>query len=413
MADESRIKELEAAISEKDNKIKQLDDDLKTLTAKLVVSESDFERQISKIAEEQDKMNAEREAQIKALEIRIKMREDKIQELEGLLDEKKAVKELQDKNKILKSLNDKNKKEIDSINSENEKLRQEIEKLSNKLKGVKSIKELESIIEKKDGEIHELNLKLLDVAGIQSELKGEQDEIATAFEKQQTRIRELEEINTQQQQQITDLSVGLDAQKIQAYDNFVQQLQTELNEVKSQLTNSERLRGEQASSIEKFEAILGQIQEQIDEKEAAAAAAAANPPPIQAAQVPVMPPQPVQPHFTPAPPQLTPAQLGVPAPVRAPVPPAATSTDAPRAEAIKLLDSIISEINRGLSAPQIGAYMEEVRNKIVEVFQWHPTLFELAAFAKRLSDSPPGPVDPDNLAMLLDKINAWKKRILS
>ncbi|MHA1130726.1 MAG: hypothetical protein ACTSQQ_07950, partial [Candidatus Helarchaeota archaeon] len=83
------------------------------------------------------------------------------------------------------------------------------------------------------------------------------------------------------------------------------------------------------------------------------------------------------------------------------------------AEVIKLLDSIAERAKSGISAAQLGNEMEQIRNKIVEIYQWHPALFELAAFSRRLkASSTETTIDPPILNNLLSQIENWKERIL-
>ena len=56
--------------------------------------------------------------------------------------------------------------------------------------------------------------------------------------------------------------------------------------------------------------------------------------------------------------------------------------------------------------------MEQTRDVIVKIFRWHPALYELATFARRLKKFPEGDaLDAETLELLLEKIDEWKNRI--
>jgi chromosome segregation ATPase len=326
-------------------------------------------------------------------------------------------KELKAKVKILESLNDKNKKEIDRLKAENDKLEKELAKLKEAKSKTKSPKELQKQIEKLEAQNYELKLQLADVKGLQTMAKDERDEITESFDKQAARIKELQAIINEKDEQISELSGGLDAQKMQAYDDFVLKLQTELNQVKQQLARSEQLRTEQQTSIERFEAILAQVQEHLEQQEATAAAeatqaarAAQQAYEAQAAQAAQAN---QQLNYSTTLPEIAQLAAGAPQPRSPTTMSASLGTTGTEAEVIKLLDSIAQRARSGIPAQQLGNEMEQIRNKIVEIFQWHPALFELAAFSRRLkAASADTQVDANTLNNLLSQIENWKKRIL-
>jgi uncharacterized coiled-coil protein SlyX len=88
-----RIKELEKQIAEKEQLIKDLRMDAAALTVEINESQGKFEKQISSIAAQQEQMNKSRDEKIETLE-------NKIKELETLLDEKTVIKEFQTKVKM-------------------------------------------------------------------------------------------------------------------------------------------------------------------------------------------------------------------------------------------------------------------------------------------------------------------------
>jgi uncharacterized protein YoxC len=125
---------------------------------------------------------------------------------------------------------------------------------------------------------------------------------------------------------------------------------------------------------------------------------------------------------TPAPTTPTPARTLVsptpapakptPAPSTTPSPSVATPTSGPMTDVFKLLDTIAQKAQSGLSGPQIAGEMEQVRDTIVKIFRWHPALYELATFARRLKKAPAGTAaDAATVNLLLEKINEWKNRI--
>ncbi len=409
MSQQERIEELKGSVA-------ALQVDLEHTRQELAQERAKFEEQISNIAAEQDKMNLARDTRINLMQTQLKEKDANIKELQELLEGKKAIKELQNKFNIQKSLSDKKQKQIDSLTAQNEKLKGEIDKLKSKLEDLsrKGVKELQNELKKKQAEVDELHLKIADIDGLQTEMLTEQKEIVTSFESQAGRTKELETINQELQAEIQRLSTGLDAQKLKAYDEFVLQLQNELNLVKNELQQSEQIRSEQEGSIGKFELMLNQIQSQISQQEAAAAVA---PPPMQAPippqPTPTQAPQsyaPAQPQYQPIPPQ-APAMAPQPTPQQpAQITPPVSG---PKAQVIMLFDSILVKAQTGMTAPQLAAEMEQIRNQIVEIFEWHPTLFELAAFARRVKRGPANtPIDPTTLQSLIEKVEAWKQRIL-
>ncbi|HUY00082.1 MAG TPA: hypothetical protein VMV49_11045 [Candidatus Deferrimicrobium sp.] len=418
----SRIKKLEEDLANKEEIIQSLSDEIANLTAKLEKSRISCEEQISKIAEEQDKMNSIREQRISELQT-------ELAEFKEMLDGNKGIKELQMKASAYKTVMEKRKKEVDTLTSENEKLKVEFEKYKSKLDELKGkgVKELQSLLNKKEAEVAELNIKIAELQSLQSQTITEQQDIVVSFEKQANRIKELEVEIQGKKTEIERLSTGLDAKKMQAYDEFVNQLQSELNEVKTNLLNSERLRDEQSESIERFEAIIEQIQTQIEQQEAVQPHMVQQTIPTQVIpEKPIIftqpiPAQPIIPEKTLSMQPIIPAkplsaQPVIPTTYSQPIKPIqATPTAAgSKAVATQLLDSITAKARSGMAAAQLGVEMETIRSQIVEVFEWHPTLFELAAFARRLKQMQPGiPLDPETLQLLIEKIEAWKSRIMS
>ncbi|MHA1144389.1 MAG: coiled-coil domain-containing protein [Candidatus Helarchaeota archaeon] len=79
-------------------------------------------------------------------------------------------------------------------------------------------------------------------------------------------------------------------------------------------------------------------------------------------------------------------------------------------EVFDLLDSIKPKIQ--LPAQDLARFLEFIRDKIVKVFKFHPALYELGTFARKIKKYPvAAPLDDDIKNLLEDKITEWKKRI--
>ncbi len=90
------------------------------------------------------------------------------------------------------------------------------------------------------------------------------------------------------------------------------------------------------------------------------------------------------------------------------------SIEGPLAEVLGLLESIRIKAKSGLSGQDLGTEMEQIRDTIVKVFRWHPALYELATFSRRLKKFPIGqPPDTETLHLLFEKIDEWKNRVSS
>jgi hypothetical protein len=84
------------------------------------------------------------------------------------------------------------------------------------------------------------------------------------------------------------------------------------------------------------------------------------------------------------------------------------------AQVIQLLDSIKEKARSNLTSNQLANEMEQTRDTIVKIFRWHPALYELATFARRLKKAPQGAnVDAETQQLLLEKIDEWKNRVSS
>ena len=139
--------------------------------------------------------------------------------------------------------------------------------------------------------------------------------------------------------------------------------------------------------------------------------APASPPPVTKPVVAT--PTPSAPAAaTPTRPVSTPTSAATPSAPAAPATTSAAAAGGPMDEVLILLDSIKAKAQSGITALQLANEMEQTRDTIVKIFRWHPALYELATFARRLKKSPEGvAVDADLLKLLLEKTEEWKNRI--
>ncbi len=125
------------------------------------------------------------------------------------------------------------------------------------------------------------------------------------------------------------------------------------------------------------------------------------------------PTAPTTPHLTPIP--VSPSQPA-PAPARVSsvktTPSSSAPAEGPGSDVTNLLDTIKQKAKSGLSAIALANEMEQIRDTIVKVYRWHPALYELATFARRLKKFPEGaPPDAELFNLLLEKVEEWKNRV--
>ncbi len=88
------------------------------------------------------------------------------------------------------------------------------------------------------------------------------------------------------------------------------------------------------------------------------------------------------------------------------------SVEGPLGGVLNLLDGLKQKARSIVTANELSTEMEQTRDTIVKNFRWHPALYELATFARRLKKYPVGAgVDTELQNLLLEKIDEWKKRI--
>ncbi|MHA1378031.1 MAG: hypothetical protein ACTSRG_06580 [Candidatus Helarchaeota archaeon] len=79
-------------------------------------------------------------------------------------------------------------------------------------------------------------------------------------------------------------------------------------------------------------------------------------------------------------------------------------------EVLDLLDALKTKIE--YPAVKFAALMEQTRDEIVRIYKFHPAIYELGTFARKLKKYPKNmKIDPDVLTLLFDKIEEWKRRI--
>ena len=76
----------------------------------------------------------------------------------------------------------------------------------------------------------------------------------------------------------------------------------------------------------------------------------------------------------------------------------------------QLLEGIKGKL--GMNVQALAREMENTRDEIVKIYKFHPTLYELGTFARKLKKYPENlTLDEDLRNLLFDKINEWKKRL--
>ena len=79
-------------------------------------------------------------------------------------------------------------------------------------------------------------------------------------------------------------------------------------------------------------------------------------------------------------------------------------------EVFNLLDSIKTRID--YPAIEFAKILEQIRDEIVRIYKFHPALYELGTFARKLKKYPQNmKIDPDIISLLFDKVEEWKRRM--
>ncbi|NVM02892.1 MAG: hypothetical protein HWN67_11180 [Candidatus Helarchaeota archaeon] len=80
-------------------------------------------------------------------------------------------------------------------------------------------------------------------------------------------------------------------------------------------------------------------------------------------------------------------------------------------EVLLLFEEISNAVVSNVTANELANAMNTARENIIKVFKWHPVLYELASFSRRIQKMPEGPLDAEITSLLLEKIEDWKNRI--
>lgn len=91
----------------------------------------------------------------------------------------------------------------------------------------------------------------------------------------------------------------------------------------------------------------------------------------------------------------------------------AEKAEAVPSEVHKIFDGISDAVISKISAKELFDLMNQARDSIIKVYRWHPVLYELASFARRVQKlSEDQPLDNEISTLLIEKINDWKNRIV-
>ncbi|MHA1377734.1 MAG: hypothetical protein ACTSRG_05070 [Candidatus Helarchaeota archaeon] len=82
-------------------------------------------------------------------------------------------------------------------------------------------------------------------------------------------------------------------------------------------------------------------------------------------------------------------------------------------EVIQLLDGIANAVVSKVPTSELATIMDNTRNEIIKVFRWHPVLYELASFSRRIQKLSTKELSADISSLLIEKIQDWKTRISS
>ncbi len=363
------LKKSKELLTIKENTIDDLNSEITAITNELNESREKFEEEISKTAEKLITLETSKDETINKLKSEINTNQNKMKDLEKLVGKKEAEKDevmiqmadlkglqtefLTEQKKIVGHFGDQDlkikeqesilRKKQDVIN----KLKSELGKIQPKAKEdkekTKLISELQVILDQKDAQIHQLMMDLEN------------------YRNAEQKLHNLQSLNEEQKMS--------NRQKVQGYESFILTLQTELKDVREQLFESETLRAEQQGSIERFEALIGQVQTQMDHKES---------------------------YTQSAPPAYS-----------------ASASGGGSADAVKyFFDSLIEKVKSNISALQLASAMSQTRERVEKILPRHGVLLELSTLARQLQEYPEGSgLDTETQALLLAKVEEWKSII--
>jgi len=363
------LQENKELIAEKDKTIQDLQDHIAALMNETTETREKYEDEISQTAEKLIMLESSKEEIITKLKSEIDAKHGKRNEMEKLIAKKEAEKD-----------------ELMIQFADLEGLQTEFLKEQKKIVGHfgdqdAKIKDLESILNKKENEITKLKSDISKIMPKAKEDK-EKDKLITEFQTvlrtQEGKVQQLMMENDRYRNldtEINNLRILNDEQKIkyrekaQSYESFILTLQSDLSDVRNQLIESEKLRIEQQSSIARLEALIGQVETQIGEKES----------------------------FT-------------------RVPPVATSpSSAPEGSAdavVYFLNALVEKVKSNITVLQLVSAMAKTQEQIEKIFPGHSILHELSTLTRQLQEYPEGTeIDTQIQALLIATVEEWKNML--
>ena len=363
------LQENKELIAEKDKTIQDLQDHIAALMNETTETREKYEDEISQTAEKLIMLESSKEEIITKLKSEIDAKHGKRNEMEKLIAKKEAEKD-----------------ELMIQFADLEGLQTEFLKEQKKIVGHfgdqdAKIKDLESILNKKENEITKLKSDISKIMPKAKEDK-EKDKLITEFQTvlrtQEGKVQQLMMENDRYRNldtEINNLRILNDEQKIkyrekaQSYESFILTLQSDLSDVRNQLIESEKLRIEQQSSIARLEALIGQVETQIGEKES----------------------------FTRVPPVAT-------SPSSAP----GGSADA----VVYFLNALVEKVKSNITVLQLVSAMAKTQEQIEKIFPGHSILHELSTLTRQLQEYPEGTeIDTQIQALLIATVEEWKNML--
>lgn len=363
------LQENKELLAEKDKTIQDQQDHIAALMKETTEFREKYEEEISQTAEKLIMLESSKEEIITQLKSKIDAKQDKRNDMEKLIAKKEAEKE-----ELMIQFAD-----LEGLQTE---VLKEQQKILPRLKAQEAkIKELETIITKKENEIIKLQSEMDKILPKAKEDK-EKDKLITEFQTvlqaQEGKVQQLMmEIDRYRNldTEIHNLRILNDEQKIKyrekakSYDSFILTLQSDLNDVRNQLIESEKLRIEQQSSISRLEALIGQVETQIGERESFT-------------KVPLVTTSPSS------------AQGG--------------SADA----VLYFLNALVEKVKSNITVLQLTRAMTKTQEQIEKIFPGHSILHELSALARQLQEYPEGTeIDTQIQALLIATVEEWKNML--
>lgn len=201
--------------------------------------------------------------------------------------------------------------------------------------------------------------------------------------------------------------------KVVVLEESISDLSGSIKEIKQDFTELKKEKEmEMAQEAELSELIKQTVTEEVSESEKVKATPKKAKPapkikeaaPITPKPAPKIPEKPIvveKPSIVKKPPIVKPAQ------VEAEVKPA---EEIP-VEVLQIFDNISNTVVSKVNSTMLAEIMNHARDEIIKVYKWHPVLYELASFSRRIEKMPEGPLDTEITSLLLEKIEDWKNRI--